>query len=159
MRRYREKVYEHCSHISDMEIKIGRATAIFGEYDNFDEETCHVIPALIKRSLRGDDPFVVWGTSDVVRDFLYVKDVVKGCLLILENGLDMRPYNLGSGESVTIGDVVNAIMNLSIKNKKPIGNGIITCLNMQQAIERADPNKKNKGGEAVSAVLQTLVNF
>ena len=55
--------------------------------------------------------------------------------------------------------VVNAIMNLSIKNKKPIGNGIITCLNMQQAIERADPNKKNKGGEAVSAVLQTLANF
>ena len=55
--------------------------------------------------------------------------------------------------------VVNAIMNLSIKNKKPIGNGIITCLNMQQAIERADPDKKNKGGEAVSAVLQTLANF
>ena len=53
----------------------------------------------------------------------------------------------------------NAIMNLSIENKKPIGNGIITCLNMQQAIERADPNKKNKGGEAVSAVLQTLANF
>ena len=55
--------------------------------------------------------------------------------------------------------VVNAIMYLSVKNKKPIGNGIITCLNMQQAIERADPNKKNKGGEAVSAVLQTLANF
>ena len=55
--------------------------------------------------------------------------------------------------------VVNAIMDLSVKNKKPIGNGIITCLNMQQAIERADPNKKNKGGEAVSAVLKTLANF
>ena len=54
---------------------------------------------------------------------------------------------------------VNGIMELSIKNKKPIGNGIITCLNMNQAIERADPNKKNKGGEAVSAVLQTLANF
>ena len=55
--------------------------------------------------------------------------------------------------------VVNTIMDLSVKNKKPIGNGIITCLNMQQAIERADPNKKNKGGEAVSAVLKTLANF
>ena len=55
--------------------------------------------------------------------------------------------------------VVNAIMDLSVKNKKPIGNGIITCLNKQQAIERADPNKKNKGGEAVSAVLDTLKNF
>jgi len=55
--------------------------------------------------------------------------------------------------------VVNAIMNLSVKNKKPIGNGIITCLNKQQAIERADPNKKNKGGEAAAAVLETLENF
>ena len=55
--------------------------------------------------------------------------------------------------------VINAIMNLSIRNKKPIGNGIITCLNKKQAVERADPDKKNKGGEAVTAVLATLVNF
>ena len=39
--------------------------------------------------------------------------------------------------------VVKAIMDLSIKYKKPIGNGIITCLNKKQAIERANPNKKN----------------
>ena len=55
--------------------------------------------------------------------------------------------------------VVNAIMDLSIRYKKPIGNGIITCLNKKQAVERADPDKKNKGGEAVTAVLATLVNF
>ena len=54
---------------------------------------------------------------------------------------------------------INGIMELSIKNKKPIGNGIITCLNMNQAIERADPNKKNKGKEAVVAVLASLSNF
>ena len=55
--------------------------------------------------------------------------------------------------------VVNAIMNLSVRNNKPIGNGIITCLNMRQAIERADLQQKNKGGEAVSAVLQILEIF
>ena len=55
--------------------------------------------------------------------------------------------------------VINAIIDLSIRNKKPIGNGIITCLNKKQAVERADPDKKNKGGEAVTAVLATLVNF
>ena len=55
--------------------------------------------------------------------------------------------------------VINAIMHLSIRNKKPIGNGIITCLNIKQAVERADPDKKNKGGEAVTAVLATLANF
>tara|TARA_B100001123_G_C15250855_1_gene1002716 strand:+ start:933 stop:1346 length:414 start_codon:yes stop_codon:yes gene_type:complete len=49
--------------------------------------------------------------------------------------------------------VINAIMDLSIKSKKPIGNGIITCLNKKQAYERADPNKKNKGGEAIKAVI------
>ena len=51
---------------------------------------------------------------------------------------------------------INAIMDLSIKFKKPIGNGIITCLDKKQAFERADPKKKNKGGEAVNAVLSVL---
>jgi 6,7-dimethyl-8-ribityllumazine synthase len=55
--------------------------------------------------------------------------------------------------------VVNELMSLSVKNKKPIGNGIITCLNMKQALERADPKKKDIGGDAVLAVLQTLANF
>jgi len=47
-------------------------------------------------------------------------------------------------------------MDLSIRYKKPIGNGIITCLNRKQALERADPMKKNKGGEAAKAVLSVL---
>ena len=48
----------------------------------------------------------------------------------------------------------NAVMKLSIENKKPIGNGIITCLNMKQAIAR-----KKKGREAAQAVLSVLNNF
>ena len=55
--------------------------------------------------------------------------------------------------------VVNAIMDLSVESKKPIGNGIITCLNKKQALERANPEGKDIGGGAVSAVLQTLTNF
>ena len=51
---------------------------------------------------------------------------------------------------------INGIMNLSIKHKKPIGNGIITCLNKKQALDRADHKKKNKGGEAVKAVMEVL---
>ena len=46
----------------------------------------------------------------------------------------------------------NAIMNLSVINKKPIGNGIITCLNMRQAIAR-----KNKGAEAAKAAISILL--
>ena len=50
----------------------------------------------------------------------------------------------------------NAIMNLTITYKKPIGNGIISCLNKKQALERSNPNKKNKGGETAKAVLSIL---
>ena len=50
----------------------------------------------------------------------------------------------------------NAIMHLSITNKKPIGNGIITCLNKKQALSRSDPKKKNKGKEAAKAILSVL---
>ena len=49
-----------------------------------------------------------------------------------------------------------AIMNLSVKHKKPIGNGIITCLNKKQAFERSAIGKRNKGTEAAKAVLALL---
>ena len=47
-------------------------------------------------------------------------------------------------------------MYLSIKSKKPIGNGILTCLNKKQAIVRANPLIKNKGGEASKAIFSVL---
>ena len=67
----------------------------------------------------GDKPYEggYWGT-DVVRDFIYVKDVVKGMLLILEKGESMRPYNLGSGDKTTIGDIVDNILEITSKSPK-----------------------------------------
>ena len=118
MRRYREKVMEHCSHLTDMKIGIARGTAMFGPYDNFDLKTCHVVPALIKRVLSDENPFIAWGSPDVVRDFLYVKDVVNGALLVLEKGESMRPYNLGYGSTITIGDILNTILEVTGKTPK-----------------------------------------
>ena len=118
MRRYREKVMEHCSHLTDMKIAICRGTAMFGPYDNFNLKTCHVVPALIKRVLSDENPFIAWGSPDVVRDFLYVKDVVYGALLVLEKGESMRPYNLGYGSTITIGDILNTILEVTGKNPK-----------------------------------------
>ena len=54
---------------------------------------------------------------------------------------------------------INGIIDLSIKYKKPITNGIITCLNKDQAKERSDPNKRNKGEEAAKALLHLLGIF
>ncbi len=51
---------------------------------------------------------------------------------------------------------INGIMQLSIQYKKPIGNGILTCLNQKQAQIRSNPFKKNKGGEAAKAIISVL---
>ena len=51
---------------------------------------------------------------------------------------------------------INGIMNLSIKYNKPIGNGILTCLNKKQALVRSRPKLKDKGGEAARAMLSVL---
>ncbi len=115
MRRYREKLMEHVSKFSGLEIALARCTAIFGPHDNFDTKTCHVVPALIKRVLDDENPFTAWGSPDVVRDFLYVKDVVDGALLILEKGESMRPYNLGYGGGITIGEILDTILKVTGK--------------------------------------------
>ena len=52
--------------------------------------------------------------------------------------------------------VINALTNLSIQSKKPIGNGILTCNNRKQAVNRADPNNKDKGGNAVKAIISVF---
>jgi len=52
--------------------------------------------------------------------------------------------------------VINALINLSIKSKKPIGNGILTCNDKKQAVNRADPNKKDKGGDAANAAISVF---
>ena len=52
--------------------------------------------------------------------------------------------------------VISALVNLSIESKKPIGNGILTCNNKKQADRRADPNKKNKGGDAADTVISVF---
>ncbi len=52
---------------------------------------------------------------------------------------------------------IEAIMKLSIESKKPIGNGILTCFNKDQAVERADKSNKNKGKEAADAAIELLI--
>jgi nucleoside-diphosphate-sugar epimerase len=66
--------------------------------------------------LSDENPFIAWGSPDVVRDFLYSKDVIDGALLVLEKGESMRPYNLGYGSTITIGNILDTILNVTGKS-------------------------------------------
>ncbi len=110
MRRYLEKLVEYVASKSSMKIAVLRPTAIYGRFDNFDVNTCHVIPALIRRALEKEDPFVVWGTGDEIRDILHITDLAKACLLMLEKYAVCDPVNIGHGEGVTIRELMRLIL-------------------------------------------------
>lgn len=110
MRRYLERISEFAASKSKLGIALVRPTAVYGRHDNFDPVTSHVIPALIRRAVAGEDPFEVWGTGNEVRDFLHVTDLVRGCLLVLEKHAVCDPINIGYGKTMTIKDVVQAVI-------------------------------------------------
>jgi GDP-L-fucose synthase len=93
---------------------------LYGPGDNFDLETSHVIPALIRKCVaakqavaRGERPsVVVWGTGNATREFLYVEDAAEGILLAAERYNDSEPVNLGSGMEISIRDLVQTIAGL-----------------------------------------------
>ena len=90
---------------------------LYGPRDNFDLESSHVIPALIRKAVeaaeRGDDEIVVWGTGTVTREFLYVEDAAEGILLGAERYNASDPVNLGSGEEISVRDLAGLIARLA----------------------------------------------
>jgi GDP-L-fucose synthase len=79
---------------------------LYGPRDNFDLETSHVIPALIRKCVeaceRGESQVVLWGDGSPSREFLYVEDAAEGILLAAERYDGNQPVNLGADEETTI---------------------------------------------------------
>lgn len=90
---------------------------LYGPRDDFDLETSHVIPAIIRKCVeareRGDDSITAWGTGEPTREFLYVKDAAEGILDATERYDSSDPVNLGSGREITIRDLVEMIADLT----------------------------------------------
>ncbi len=86
---------------------------LYGPRDNFDLETSHVIPALIRKCAAakeaGQASITLWGDGSPTREFLYVEDAAEGILLAAEQYDGDLPVNLGTGEEVTIRDLAGMI--------------------------------------------------
>jgi len=90
---------------------------LFGPGDNFDLQTSHVIPALIRKCLeakeRGENKLVCWGTGVATREFLYVEDAAEGILRAAEEIDEPSPINLGTGRETPIRELVQIIAALT----------------------------------------------
>ena len=88
-------------------------TNLYGPHDNFDLETSHVLPALLRKAhdarRRGDRALVVWGTGAPRREFLHADDLADACLFLLERYDDAAIINVGCGEDVTIRELAELV--------------------------------------------------
>jgi len=91
-------------------------TNLYGPSDNFDLESSHVIPALIRKCVEAKEEgkgFIeCWGTGAATREFLYVDDAAQGIVAAAERYDGANPVNIGSGEEVSISDLVALIAEL-----------------------------------------------
>lgn len=89
---------------------------LYGPGDNFDLQTSHVIPALIRKFVearqRGDEQVEVWGTGKASREFFYVEDCARGIAAATQKYDEPEPVNLGAGFEITIRDLVEKIKQM-----------------------------------------------
>jgi GDP-L-fucose synthase len=90
---------------------------LYGPGDNFDPESSHVIPALIKKCVdankHGSKKIVVWGTGKPTREFIYVEDAAEAIVLATERYNKGEPVNIGSGIEISVKDLVGLIAELT----------------------------------------------
>jgi GDP-L-fucose synthase len=86
---------------------------LYGPRDNFDLETSHVIPALVRKMLAGEDEVVLWGDGSPTREFLYVEDCADGLQLAAQRYDGPDPVNLGTGTEISIRDLAELIAHVT----------------------------------------------
>jgi GDP-L-fucose synthase len=91
-------------------------TNLYGPGDNFDLETSHVLPALIRKiheaKVAGDPSVTLWGTGTPRREFLHVDDMADACVFVMERYDSSDIVNVGYGEDLTIGDVAELVKDV-----------------------------------------------
>ena len=92
-------------------------TNLYGPGDNFDLETSHVLPAMIRKfhdaAERDHEPVILWGTGNPMREFLYVDDVADAVLFTLRNKMKDHLYNVGTGKDITISNLAEKIQKIT----------------------------------------------
>ncbi len=88
-------------------------TNLYGPYDNFDLETSHVIPSLIRRfhnaKTSNSKRLSLWGDGTPMREFLHVTDLAKACMMLIEKYDSDVPINVGSGYEISIGELAKLV--------------------------------------------------
>ena len=91
-------------------------TNLYGPYDNFDLKSSHVLPALMRKTyearINNQNEIKVWGTGEPLREFMHVDDCADGIIFLLENYSDLSHVNIGTGEEISIRELIQMIKSI-----------------------------------------------
>lgn len=141
---------------------------LYGPRDNFDLETSHVIPALIRKCMeakkQNKDHITVWGSGKVTREFIYVEDAAEAILLAAEHFDRGEPVNIGTGEEITIKALAELIAKetgflgeFRWDSEKPDGQPR-RCLHVQKAKDYFGFEAKVSLREGLKKTIQWYAN-
>jgi len=89
---------------------------VYGPYDDFNLETSHVIPALIRKfhnaKINKEDKVIIWGTGSPRREFIYISDLIDACIFLMDKYNNSDIINIGTGKEVSIKELANLIKNI-----------------------------------------------
>jgi GDP-L-fucose synthase len=158
MKRFSEIICEMYSTKirSPMETVIVRPANIYGPYDDFEWETSHVLPAMIRRVVERHDPIEVWGDGKDIKDFIFIEDFIEGMLLTMEKIETFDIVNIASGNQYVLKDILNAIIQIDgYKNAEIIYDASKPTMIPKRLI---DPSKAKKelGFEAKTPIEKGL---
>lgn len=118
-KRMGEQLAKYYTEETKMECVIIRPFNAYGPRDNFSESESHVIPALIHRILRGDDPVEIWGSGSQKRVFVHARDIAKGMILLTEKAPPAEPVNVGHDQMISIKELFETICRVLKKTPRP----------------------------------------
>jgi nucleoside-diphosphate-sugar epimerase len=104
----------------DIKIAIARPNNVYGPRDYFDEVKGRVIPMFIKRAIDRQEPIKIWGSGETIRTFLFVEDLTRGLVELVEKHCECDPVNFGGEEEISIRELAELVVRLAGSDVKII---------------------------------------
>lgn len=128
----------------------------FGPRDYYDAETSHVVPALLRRFLEGEDPVVVWGSGMQTRVFIDARDLAKGAMIVAEHGCDGLATNIGHQREVSIRELAYLLKGLTTSRALVVFDRARSDGYPRRAADTTRFRKMSGGWEPQTPLVQTL---
>lgn len=117
MKVFSEQMCDFYSRLGNTKFTAIRHSNVYGPYDKFDLDKCHVLPAFINKIINSDKTLDVWGDGSAKRDIVYIDDLIDMVdKIINKQDTSYELYNCGAGKAYSIKELANVIMNVNNKD-------------------------------------------